>query len=134
MGLTLLLIGIDEQGGHIIHITNPGMWRSYDSLGFLCVGMGDRHADNVFAWYKYTPFIPLSDTIYIAFEAKKKAETAGGVGKATDMLIIDKGGINIVQKQSIDKLEEIYSEREAARERRGFDKRITELKLETKKI
>lgn len=134
VGLTLLLIGIDEQGGHIIPIQNPGIWRSYDNLGFLCVGMGDRHADNVFAWYKYTPSIPLSDAVYIAFEAKKKAEAAGGVGKMTDMLIIDKTGINIVQDQTINKLEEVYNEREATRERRGFDKRITELKVETRKL
>lgn len=133
VGLTLLLIGIDEQGGHIIGITNPGMWRSYDSLGFLCIGMGDRHADNVFAWYKYTPSIPLSDTIYIAFEAKKKAETAGGVGQSTDIWIIGKDGINIVEQQTITKLEEVYRERETIRERRGFDKRITELKIQTRK-
>jgi hypothetical protein len=80
IGLTLLLIGMDEQGGHIIQIANPGMWRSYDNLGFLCLGMGDRHADNVFAWYKYQSAMPLNDAIYIAFEAKKKAEVAGGVG------------------------------------------------------
>ena len=133
VGLTLLLIGIDEQGGHIIGITNPGMWRSYDTLGFLCIGMGDRHADNVFAWYKYTPSIPLRDTIYIAFEAKKKAETAGGVGQSTDIWIIGKDGIDIVEQQTITELGEIYRERETIRERRGFDKRITELKIQAGK-
>ena len=65
VGLTLLLIGMDDQGGHIVQIANPGMWRSYDNLGFLCLGMGDRHADNVFAWYKYQSAIPLNDAIYI---------------------------------------------------------------------
>jgi len=134
VGLTLLLIGIDEQGGHIIHIMNPGIWRSYDNLGFLCLGMGDRHADNVFAWYKYTPSIPLSDAVYIAFEAKKKAEAAGGVGQATDMLIIDKDGTKMVEEQIIAQLEEVYRERETTRERRGFDKRITELKVGTRKV
>lgn len=133
VGLRLLFIGIDGQGGHIIDVGNPGMWRSYDSLGFLCVGMGDRHADNVFAWYKYMPSIPLSDTIYIAFEAKKKAEAAGGVGQATDIWIISKDGIEIVEQQTVTELEEVYHERETTRERRGFDKRITELKIQTRK-
>jgi hypothetical protein len=132
--LTLLLVGIDEQGGHIIHVMNPGIWRNYDNLGFLCLGMGDRHADNVFAWYKYTPTIPLRDAVYIAFEAKKKAETAGGVGQATDMLIIDKEGIKMVEQETITKLEEVYCEREKTRERRGFDKRITELEIHTRKV
>lgn len=134
VGLTLLLIGLDDQGGHIIHVANPGIWRSYDNLGFLCLGMGDRHADNVFAWYKYTPSIPLGDAVYIAFEAKKKAETAGGVGRATDMIIIDKTGIKMVEQQTTTELEEVYCERETTRERRGFDKRITQLKVATRKM
>lgn len=131
--LALLLIGIDEQGGHIIQIENPGVWRSHDNVGFSCIGMGDRHAINVFAWYKYTPSIPLRDTIYIAFEAKKKAETAGGVGESTDIWIISDKGIDIVDQQTIIELGDIYHEREKTRERRGFDKRITELKIQTGK-
>lgn len=134
VGLALLLIGMDDYGGHIIQIANPGMWRSYDNLGFLCLGMGERHADNVFAWYKYTLSIPLRDAIYIAFEAKKKAESAGGVGEATDMIIIDNNGIKIVEQQTITELEEVYHERETAHERRGFDKRITELKVATRNV
>ena len=134
VGLTLLLIGIDEQGGHIVNVGNPGIWRSYDNLGFLCLGMGDRHADNVFAWYKYTPSIPLSDAVYIAFEAKKKAEAAGGVGQATDMWVIRKGGVEIVKQETITELEGVYHERETTRERRGFDKRITELEVRTGKV
>ena len=134
VGLTLLLIGIDGQGGHIIHVGHPGTWRSFDNLGFLCLGMGDRHADNVFAWYKYTPAIPLSDAVYIAFEAKKKAEAAGGVGQATDMWLIDNDGIRIAEQETIAELEGVYHERETTRERRGFDKRITELEIRTRKV
>jgi len=134
VGLSLLLIGIDEQGGHIVHVDNPGIWRGLDNVGFLCLGMGDRHADNVFAWYKHTTSVPLNDAIYITFEAKKKAEAAGGVGQATDMIIIDKDGIRMVEQQTIIELEGIYHEREITRERRGFDKRITELKVATRKM
>ena len=134
VGLSLLLLGIDEQGGHIAHVDNPGIWRGLDNVGFLCLGMGDRHADNVFAWYKHTTSVPLNDAIYITFEAKKKAEAAGGVGQATDMITIDKDGIKMVEQQTIATLGEIYNERETTRERRGFDKRITELKVATRKM
>jgi hypothetical protein len=134
IGLTLLLIGMDEQGGHIVQIANPGIWRSYDNLGFLCLGMGDRHADNVFAWYKYQSAIPLNDAIYISFEAKKKAEAAGGVGQSTDMIIIDRDGIQMVEQETITKLEEIYLDREKTRERRGFDEQITKLEIRTKEV
>ena len=134
VGLSILLIGMDDQGGHIINLMNPGIWRSFDNLGFLCLGMGERHADNVFAWYKYTTAIPLNDAIFIAFEAKKKAEAAGGVGQATDMLIIDKEGIKIIEQETTIKLEEVYRDREKSRERRGFDKRITELEIRTRNV
>lgn len=134
VGLTLLLIGMDDQGGHIIQIGDPGIWRSSDNLGFLCVGMGDRHADNVFAWYKYQSAISLNDAIYITFEAKKKAEAAGGVGQATDIIIIDKDGIELISQETVSVLEGIYNEREKTRERRGFDKSITELEIQTKKM
>ena len=134
VGLALLLVGIDDQKGHIINISNPGIWRNLDNLGFLCLGMGERHADNVFAWYQYTLSVPLNDAVYISFEAKKKAEAAGGVGQATDMMIIDDNGIQIVEKETINKLEEIYCERENSRQRRGFNKSITELEIQRKPV
>jgi len=63
----------------------------------------------------------------------KKAEAAGGVGQATDIWIIGKGGIEIVEQQTITELEDVYRERETTRERRGFNKRITELEIRTRK-
>jgi len=132
VGLALLLVGLDDQKGHIISIMNPGMWKNFDNLGFLYLDMGERHADNVFAWYQYTLGIPLNDALYISFEAKKKSEVAGGVGQSTDMMIIDDDGIKVVEEATIDKLEEIYNEREEARRRRGFDRQITELEIRTR--
>lgn len=131
--LTLLLAGVDEEG-HIARIMNPGIWRSYDNLGYLCIGMGDRHADNVFAWYRYSRSIPLKEALYIALEAKKKAEMAGGVGKITDILIIGSDETVEVKEETIRELEEEYNEREARGQRRGFGKRITELTIQTKTV
>lgn len=81
LGLALILAGIDDLGhAHVIEIANPGSWRSYDFLGYCCEGIGNRHADNVFAWYRYTQSFPLNEALYIAFEAKKKAQMAGASG------------------------------------------------------
>jgi len=95
--------------------------------------MGDRHADNVFAWYRYSSTTPLNEALYIAFEAKKKSEMAGGVGPMTDALIVDSNGIQFVEDSTMQTLLEIYNEREHGAQRRSFDKRITELKIETTK-
>ena len=129
LGLTLVLTGVDDQG-HVFYIDNPGVWRSFDNLGYCCEGIGDRHADNVFAWYRYTQAIPLNEAIFIAFEAKKRAEMAGGVGKATDIHIIDDQGIRLMSQETVRHLEEAYDGRESRGQRRGFERNITELEVQ----
>jgi hypothetical protein len=133
LGLDLILIGLDDMA-HISLITNPGIWRSYDNLGYCTLGMGERHADNVFAWYKYSSSTPLKEALYIAFEAKKKSEMAGGIGPTTDALIIRNQGIEIVNECTLTKLLEIYNEREHGAERHKIDGKITDLSLETHKL
>ncbi|MBI3538269.1 MAG: hypothetical protein HY070_12025 [Chloroflexi bacterium] len=130
LNLTLILAGVDDRG-HIIRIEDPGAYRSYDNLTYCCCGMGDRHADNVFAWYRYSDTFPLVEALFIAFEAKKRSEMAGGVGRSTDIVIIDKKGLNQVTADTIDAMEEIHNERESRSERGGFDKKITELNIQT---
>jgi len=130
LNLSLMLAGLDSEG-HIICILDPGTWRSYDNLSFCCMGMGDRHADNVFAWYQYSRAFSLNHTLYIAFEAKKRAEMAGGVGQSTDIVIIDAAGIQKVAAETVDFLGEIYNDREAKAQGTGFDQRITELEVQS---
>jgi 20S proteasome alpha/beta subunit len=129
LGLSLLLAGVDKIG-HLIRIDDPGIYRSYDSLSYCCIGMGDRHADSVFAWYKYSSTFPLTEALYIGFEAKKRAEMAGGVGRSTDILLIDESSIKEISPDTIKILEEVYHDRESRSERAGFDERITELKIQ----
>lgn len=133
VGLALLLVGVDESG-HVIRIGDPGRCLSFDNLAYCCIGMGDRHADNVFAWYKYSQDMTLKDALYIAFEAKKRAEMAGGVGQTTDIVIIDRDGIKEVHEDTINVLEEVYGERETRGARNYFGERITDLKIRTTKI
>ena len=133
LGLSLLLAGVDTTG-HLIRIDDPGVYNSYDNLSYCCIGMGNRHADNVFAWYKYSATFLMNEALYIGFEAKKRAEMAGGVGKSTDILIIDEKSINKVHPDTIKLLEEIYYERESKSERAGFDKKIRELEIQMCKM
>ncbi len=133
LGLELILIGVDDRT-HISHITNPGLWRSYDNLGYCTLGMGERHADNVFAWYKYSSATPLKEALYITFEAKKKSEMAGGIGPTTDAFIIKASGIEVVNESTLTALSEVYNEREFGAERRALNDRLAKLKLETRKL
>jgi hypothetical protein len=132
LGLQMIIAGVDEHA-HIGIVGNPGVWRSFDNLGWCVTGMGDRHAESVFAWYRFSRATPLNQALYITFEAKRKAEMAGGVGKSTDILVIKKDGIYQVDDTTIQALEEIYDERESGSQRQAFDKRISEFTPEVSK-
>lgn len=133
LGLAIILLGIDETA-HLFQIGNPGTSRSFDNLGYCTIGMGNRHAENVFAWYCYSSATPLNEALYIAFEAKKKSEMAGGVGSTTDAIVISGDGAQLVETETLEALLEVYNERECGRQRRTFDKGITELKVQTRKF
>lgn len=45
----------------------------------------------------------------IVYEAKKMSERAPGVGKLTNISIIDNDGINDLDQEKIDKLKDIYA-------------------------
>ncbi|MGH2453543.1 MAG: hypothetical protein ACRDF5_07245 [bacterium] len=133
LGLQMVIAGVDEHA-HIGIVGNPGVWRSYDNLGWCVTGMGDRHAEGVFAWYQYSRGMPFNEALYISFEAKRRSEMAGGVGKSTDILVVKADGIYGVGDKTIKALEEVYDARESGRQREAFDKRITELNPEITKI
>ena len=125
LGVLILLAGVDSSA-HLYLIANPGAYSSFDSIGFFCPGMGREQAESTFVWYEFTPELSASETLYIAFEAKKKAETAGQVGSATDAWLIDEGGVHAISKRTIERLRQIYASREAAPR---LGKEITELQL-----
>lgn len=77
---------------------------------------------------------PLSDAMYVAFEAKKRAEMAGGVGAETDILIIEETGITEVHPKTVSALEDIYNERQDKTERRRFGKEITGLEIQRRNV
>ena len=108
--LHIVIAGVDDEGGHIYYITNPGIMEPFDALGFCCIGTGDRYADAVFAYRRYSPSIDLKRALFIAYEAKKESEMAGGIGPTTDIVIIDDKGVHKVPQQIIEQLDNIYRE------------------------
>jgi len=127
LGLTLLLAGYDGQG-HVMVIEDPGIWTSWDMVAHAYAGMGNRHVEGVFAWYRYTRAFKLNEALWVAFEAKKRAEAAGGVGKMTDAFVVNRDGIVRISAATIKELDDIYDERENGGQR-NFDRRVTELSI-----
>lgn len=108
LDLHILIVGVDSEGAHIYRVHNPGTSMPFDALGFCCIGTGQRHADSTFAYRRYTPSLPLKKALYVAFEAKKRAEMAGGVGASTDVAIIDEKGSRLLPQDIITELNKIY--------------------------
>jgi hypothetical protein len=129
LGAEFVLGGVDRKA-HLYYIADPGTYRSYDALGFCCVGSGDRHAEPVFAFFQFRPSLSASKTLQIAYEAKKRAEMAGGVGKETDVWLITEEGCYEIDYGTIEQIEAHREGKEALTQLLGEG----EFELKTKKI
>ena len=111
MNVTILIIGVDMDGAHIYQVVDPGHAECFDKLGFHAIGSGLPHAISTFISYNYTPQVPLKRATYVIYEAKKSAEKAPGVGKATDIGIVEDQGVRPINPDEIALLEKIYDKR-----------------------
>jgi len=133
LDLHIVLVGVDNEGAHIICIYDPGTIMPFDALGFCCVGTGRRHADTTFAYRRYTPIFSLKKALYIAYEAKKRSEMAGGVGQMTDIAVIDENGVRMLSEKNIKELDELYQNMEQkATYGTEIDKAVEGIELEFK--
>lgn len=109
--LWIIIAGVDDSGGHIWHIENPGRKACFDNIGFHAIGSGQHHAVSTFITNEFDPTIDLSHGIAIAFEAKRRSEKATGVGESTDLLIVHKDGHKRLSEEEIGQLNKIYGTR-----------------------
>jgi hypothetical protein len=91
--LQALIVGTDRKGSHIYVVHNYTRDRSCvascaDTIGFAAIGSGSHHAESAFMLAGHHRNAPVSDTLFLTYLAKKRAEVAPGVGAATDMLMV----------------------------------------------
>jgi 20S proteasome alpha/beta subunit len=104
-----MIIGCDSSGSHIYLIHDPGRITCFDTLGFNAIGTGESHAVSTITSYEFTSSLNLDQTIWIAYEAKRKAEKAPGVGVSLDLCVIEKGKeLCAISEDIIKKLDEKY--------------------------
>ena len=111
LNFDILLGGVDKSGGHLYFITNPGVSRPFDILGYHAIGIGSPHALMSLIANNYTSSFKLKDALLVVYEAKKIAEKAPGVGsKFTDIAVITKGKNINLDSTTIDEIDNIYKE------------------------
>ena len=91
LGLQVILIGAENGDCKIYGIGEQGVI-DHNDCGFHCIGSGAVNAILVLGAYGYSPERPMADALYAAFNAKRTAEFADGVGASTDIAILDKRG------------------------------------------
>lgn len=111
-----IIAGIDETGGHVWVIENPGVAHCYDTPFFACIGSGASLAESQFMVKRFDKTWSLPQSIWLAYEAKARAEAAGGVGQQSDLIIIGRGGKKIplgdADKDMLSKLFQHVTEKE----------------------
>ena len=112
-GLELLIAGVDDEGGHLFQIGNPGGRGSvvdFAPIGFGAIGSGALHAIQAMIVFGHAPARGLNDTIFRVFAAKRRAEVAPGVGHDTDLLVITDDGVTKLPPEALAILQSIYDD------------------------
>lgn len=116
-GLNILVGGVDARGAHIYGILDPGTSVAFDSIGYHAIGSGYPHAVTTLIANDYHQKIPLPKALLIAYEAKKIAERAPGVGsKITNVAIVNKKKVKLFSPNEILELDEVHNKKAKAEE------------------
>ena len=110
LGVELLIAGVDDSGGHIFAITNPGTRpQDHDVIGYAAVGTGALHALQSMIGFRHSVSASLQETIFRVYASKRRAEVAPGVGHETDMFVIQSTGTTAVPAATLDELGTFYA-------------------------
>jgi hypothetical protein len=101
---------VASNGSHVelYHVDNKGTCRNYDDVGFAAIGVGGYHARSSLMQVGYVNTATLSTAVAFTYAAKKRAEVAPGVGKATDMHIVFRDAVTPIWPEVFTSLQSIY--------------------------
>lgn len=104
-----LILGVDQLGGHVYAVRNPGAIINGDADGFAAIGVGQWHAESQFMFAKFSQGWLMNPTLWLAHYAKRRSEAAPGVGRETDMIAIslNEGAVS-VRPEIVKALDKIY--------------------------
>lgn len=110
-GVSLLVAGVDTDGGHLNTINNPGgVSESHGVIGYAAIGSGAFHAIHTMIGFQHTSAAKLEETVFRVFAAKRRAEAAPGVGHELDLLIVDQMGCHRISEDALASLQTLYVE------------------------
>jgi hypothetical protein len=111
LSLDVLLAGIDEGIGHLSVVAHPGMALPMDTVGTSAIGSGGLHAAIRLSLGRQARDIGLPETIFNVYEAKRASEVAPGVGKVTDIAVLNGCGVSFVDESVFKILDSIEKQK-----------------------
>lgn len=105
---SILLVGFDNDGKAQISEIDEKSYADYRDIHFHAIGSGSIQALNTLLFQKHSKSRDLKTTLYNVYKAKRNAEVVIGVGKETEVILLDGNGFNSLQPEKITKLETIY--------------------------
>ena len=105
----IIFTGTDHKGTHIYSSINGDLaWRN--AVGFAAVGSGASHANSQMMFRRHSKWTGVPDTLFSVHSAKRRAEVAPGVGKATDMFVIGPslGSFFLIPEPLLNQLDTVY--------------------------
>ena len=105
----VIIAGVDSSGTHIYSVRD-GKVAYHNAVGFTAIGIGSWHVESEFMLSGHHPRRTIPETVSLVYRAKRRAETAPGVGEATDMgmMIQGLGSYVPVGTHIQDKLAKLY--------------------------
>jgi 20S proteasome alpha/beta subunit len=113
LSLDLLVGGFDDLGAHLFVVNNPGLLSTFDTVGYAAAGSGGMHATLRLSLGGQHTNMSLPETLHSVYEAKAAAEVAPGVGKLTDMAVLDAAGVHFLSDDALRELAGLSPERPA---------------------
>jgi len=129
LDLQVIVAGVDQNGGHVYALVDPGTAQCFNGLGFCGIGSGYPHAMSVLIFNNFNPSLPLNRAVYLVYEAKRRSESAPGVGREhTDIAAIgDK--INYLHREELEQLRNIYEAKMKSEKPKEIDAMINDFKV-----
>lgn len=126
LGLDVIVAGIDQSGADIAQVTHPGTTFNLNKLGYGAIGSGGIHAITKLYLDAQTKQRSTAETLYSVYQAKRASERAPGVGRTTDIGIIDNiNGYAICDAETMAELERLVeAEPKVPRDLHELDKKL----------
>jgi hypothetical protein len=108
--LDVMLAGVDANGAHLAVVTHPGTLAPFDTVGYFATGSGGIHATVRLSIGRQNGNATLVETVHSVYQAKLAAEASQGVGKFTDIAVLNEKGVCFVKSDVFGALSAMQAE------------------------